>query len=92
LTELTALHLENTALGPLPDTLQNITSLVLVRNTRVGSSLPPSISDGALRSLIVNNESLALSASQSAVLCGGRLQNCDLRGSGVQACGACLVH
>jgi hypothetical protein len=51
LTMLTSLHLENTALGALPDTLQNITSLTLVRNAHVGSSLPPSIGDGALRSL-----------------------------------------
>ena len=40
---------------------------------------------------IVNNETLTLSAAQSAVLCG-QLQNCDLRGSGVKACGACLVR
>jgi hypothetical protein len=53
LTALTALHLENTALGPLPDTLHNITSLILVRNTQVGASLPSSISDGALRNLYV---------------------------------------
>ncbi|KAF8271044.1 hypothetical protein EI94DRAFT_630510 [Lactarius quietus] len=92
LTKLTSLNLENTALGPLPDTLQNINSLILVRNTQLGSSLPQSISDGALRSLIVSNETLTLSAAQSAALCGGKLQNCDLRGSGVQACGACLVH
>ncbi|KAI9441516.1 hypothetical protein H4582DRAFT_1933213 [Lactarius indigo] len=91
LTELVTLHLENTALGPLPDTMQNITTLILVRNAQVGSSLPPSILDGHLRSLIVNNEPLTLSAAQSAALCGGQLQNCDLRGSGVQACGACLV-
>ncbi|KAH9047327.1 hypothetical protein EDB84DRAFT_1462383 [Lactarius hengduanensis] len=91
LTALAALHLENTALGPLPDTLQNITSLTLVRNAQVGSSLPPSISDSGLRFLVVNHEPLTLSAAQSAALCGGQLQNCDLRGSGVQACGACLV-
>ncbi|KAH9072782.1 hypothetical protein EDB83DRAFT_2359042 [Lactarius deliciosus] len=87
LTALAALHLENTALGPLPDTLQNITSLTLVRNAQVGSSLPPSISD----SCVVNHEPLTLSAAQSAALCGGQLRSCDLRGSGVQACGACLV-
>ncbi|KAH9006287.1 hypothetical protein EDB86DRAFT_2872920 [Lactarius hatsudake] len=91
LTALAALYLEDTALGPLPDTLQNITSLTLVRNAQVGSSLPPSISDSGLRSLVVNHEPLTLSAAQSAALCGGQLQSCDLRGSGVQACGACLV-
>ncbi|KAH9177484.1 hypothetical protein EDB89DRAFT_1932784 [Lactarius sanguifluus] len=91
LTALAALHLENTALGPLPDTLQNITSLTLVRNAQVGSSLPPSISDSGLRSLIVNHEPLTLSTAQSAALCGGQLRSCDLRGSGIQACGACLV-
>ncbi|KAH9963025.1 hypothetical protein BJV74DRAFT_871185 [Russula compacta] len=35
----------------------------------------------------VNNEPLTL----SAVLCGRPLQNCDLRGTGIRACGACLV-
>ncbi|KAI0250086.1 hypothetical protein BJV78DRAFT_1283544 [Lactifluus subvellereus] len=90
LTMLTSLHLENTALGALPDTLQNITSLTLVRNAHVGSSLPPSVGNGNLRSLVVN-EPLTLSAAQSTALCGGQLRTCDLRGSGIQACGACLV-
>ncbi|KAH9965412.1 hypothetical protein BC827DRAFT_1184525 [Russula dissimulans] len=92
LNKLTSLHLENTALGALPDTLQTLTSLTLVRNAQLGSSLPPSIGGDALNFLIVNNETLTLSKSQTAALCGGRqLQSCDLRGSGIQACGACLV-
>ncbi|KAI9511457.1 hypothetical protein F5148DRAFT_1170625 [Russula earlei] len=91
LTKLTTLHFENTALGALPDTLQTLSALTLVRNAQVGPSLPPSIASGALRSLIVNNEPLTLSATQSAALCSKQLQNCDLRGSGSQACGACLV-
>jgi hypothetical protein len=32
-----------------------------------------------------------LSAVQRTALCGGQLQTCDLRGSGIQACGTCLV-
>ena len=40
---------------------------------------------------IVNNEPLELSAVQRTALCGGQLQTCDLRGSGIQACGTCLV-
>jgi len=87
LTKLTSLHLENTALVALPDTLQHLTSLTLVRNTRIGSSLPPSVEGGALRSLIVNNEPLVLSKA----LCSRQLQTCDLRGTGIEACGACLV-
>ncbi len=51
LTELTSLHLDNTALGALPDTLQHLTSLTLVRNAQVGSSLPPSVEGSALQSL-----------------------------------------
>jgi hypothetical protein len=51
LTKLTTLHLENTALGALPDTLQHLTSLTLVRNAQVGSSLPPSVGGSALQSL-----------------------------------------
>jgi hypothetical protein len=51
LTKLTTLHLENTALGALPDTLQHLTSLTLVRNAQIGSSLPPSIGGSALQSL-----------------------------------------
>ncbi|KAF8504616.1 hypothetical protein F5888DRAFT_1657170 [Russula emetica] len=91
LTELTTLHLENTALGALPDTLQHLTSLTLVRNAQIGSSLPPSVGGSALQSLIVNNEPLTLSAAQSAALCSRQLQDCDLRGTGIKACGACLV-
>ena len=34
LTKLTTLHLENTALGPLPDTMQPLASLILIRNGR----------------------------------------------------------
>jgi len=91
LTVLTSLHLENTALGALPDTLQTLTSLTLVRNAQLGSSLPPSIGGGALNSLTVNNEPLTLSKAQTAALCSNRqLQTCDLRGSGIQGCGACL--
>ncbi|KAI0300437.1 hypothetical protein B0F90DRAFT_1722916, partial [Multifurca ochricompacta] len=81
LTKLVSLHLEDTALGALPDALQDITSLTLVRNAQIGSSLPPSIGNGNLRSLVVNNEALSLSAAQSTSLCGGQLKNCDLRGS-----------
>ena len=51
LTKFTSLHLENTALGALPDTLKTLTSLTLVRNAQIGSSLPPSIGGSALRSL-----------------------------------------
>jgi hypothetical protein len=51
LTKLTTLHLENTALGALPDTLQHLTSLTLVRNAQIGSSLPPSVGGSALQSL-----------------------------------------
>jgi hypothetical protein len=51
LTKLTSLHLEDTALGALPNTLQSLTSLTLVRNVQLGSSLPPSIGGGALQSL-----------------------------------------
>ena len=51
LTKLTTLHLENTALGALPDTLQHLTSLILVRNAQVGSSLPSSVGGSALQSL-----------------------------------------
>lgn len=110
LTALTSLHLENTALGALPDTLETLTTLTLVRNAQIGSSLPPSIRGSALRSLYapqprdppfvtdciflsrtVNNEQLTLSAAQSAALCSGQLKDCDLRGSGIRACGACLV-
>ncbi len=39
--------------GAVPDILQNVASLILVRNAQVGSSLPPSIGDGLLRSLCV---------------------------------------
>ncbi|KAI0279087.1 hypothetical protein BGY98DRAFT_970440 [Russula aff. rugulosa BPL654] len=110
LTKLTTLHLENTALGALPDTLQHLTSLILVRNAQVGSSLPSSVGVApfspcrppssyvipvswliVLFSSIVNNELLTLSAAQSAALCSRQLQNCDLRGTGIKACGACLV-
>ncbi|KAH9975565.1 hypothetical protein BGW80DRAFT_1297897 [Lactifluus volemus] len=91
LTMLTSLHLENTALGALPDTLNKVTSLTLVRNAHVGSSLPPSIGDGTLRSLVVNSESLTMSAAQKTALCGGQLRTCDLRTTGIHACGACLV-
>jgi hypothetical protein len=51
LTKLTSLHLENTALGTLPDTLQDLTSLTLVRNVQLGSLLPPSVGGSALQSL-----------------------------------------
>ena len=51
LTKLTTLHLENTALGALPDTLQHLASLTLVRNAQVGSSFPPSVGGSALQSL-----------------------------------------
>lgn len=51
LTTLTSLHLENTALGALPNTLEALISLTLVRNAQIGSSLPPSIGGSALRSL-----------------------------------------
>ncbi|KAI0262235.1 hypothetical protein BC834DRAFT_959004 [Gloeopeniophorella convolvens] len=91
LTKLSSLHLESTALGALPDTLQNLSALTLVRNTQLGITLPPSAGSGNLRTLVVNNEALTLSAAQSTALCSGQLQTCDLRGSGIQACGTCLV-
>jgi hypothetical protein len=53
LTQFTSLHLENTALGALPETLQNLTSLTLVRNVHLGSSLPPKTVGSALQSLYV---------------------------------------
>ena len=51
LTKLTSLHLENTTLGALPNTLQSLTSLTLIRNVQLGSPLPPSIGGSALQSL-----------------------------------------
>ena len=109
LTQFTSLHLENTALGALPETLQNLTSLTLVRNVQLGSSLPPKAIGSALQSLyvvelccrhfwltvlysrVVNDEPLTLNAAQSAALCSRQLQGCDLRGTGIKTCGACLV-
>jgi hypothetical protein len=51
LTKLTSLHLEDTALGALPNALETLISLTLIRNAQIGSSLPPSIGGSALRSL-----------------------------------------
>ena len=51
LTKFSSLHLENTALGALPTTLQNLTSLTLVRNVQLGSSLPPGTMGSALQSM-----------------------------------------
>ncbi|KAI0048790.1 hypothetical protein FA95DRAFT_994947 [Auriscalpium vulgare] len=95
LTSLSSLSLQSTGLGPLPDNLQNLTSLTLVGNAQMGTSLPASISQSALTALIVNNETLSLTPDQQTAICtnalGGQLRTCDLRGSGIQTCGSCLV-
>ena len=48
-----SLHLENTALGAFSETFQNLTSLSLIRNVQLGSSLSPNTDGRALQSLYV---------------------------------------
>ncbi|TFY81364.1 hypothetical protein EWM64_g2648 [Hericium alpestre] len=89
LTGLSSLHIESTGLSGLPDTLPNLFSLTFVRNAQIGAQLPSSLAH--LQSIVVNNETLSLSADQQNTICNGKLQTCDLRGTGIQACGSCLV-
>ncbi|KAI0067593.1 hypothetical protein BV25DRAFT_1818970 [Artomyces pyxidatus] len=95
LSGLASIHFESTALGALPDVLQNVTSLTLVSNAQMGQALPTTISQSSLQTLIVNNENITLTSAQQTAICnnalGGHLQTCDLRGTGIQSCGSCLV-
>ncbi|KAA1476500.1 hypothetical protein DENSPDRAFT_867314 [Dentipellis sp. KUC8613] len=92
LTKLSSLHIEATGLSGLPSTFPALTSLTLVRNAQIGNQLPSNIAQSPLQSLIVNNETLSLTSDQQSAFCtAGKLQTCDLRGTGVQSCGSCLV-
>ncbi|KAI0317420.1 hypothetical protein OF83DRAFT_1058720 [Amylostereum chailletii] len=93
LASLSSLHIESTGISSsLPDGLQALTTLTLVRNPNLSQQLPESLVQAPLRSLIVNNETLSLSADQQNTFCNmGKLSTCDLRGTGIQSCGSCLV-
>ncbi|THH18676.1 hypothetical protein EW146_g2349 [Bondarzewia mesenterica] len=95
LTMLSTLHLESTGLNAFPKTLSNLTSLTLIKNAQLPSQLPANVVELPLQILIVNNETLFLTSDQQNAICGndlgGKLQTCDLRGTGVQSCGSCLV-
>ncbi|KAI6046420.1 RNI-like protein [Pisolithus marmoratus] len=66
LTAMTTLHLESTAITALPDALfsspglTNLSTLALLRNSKMGTSLPSSIAQlTGLHSLLVNSQALS---------------------------------
>ncbi|KAF8605783.1 L domain-like protein [Ceratobasidium sp. AG-I] len=63
LNSLTTLDIENTALSALSDdtftSAKSLVSLTLVRNSKMGTTLPSSVGSLSLKSLIVNGQSLA---------------------------------
>ncbi|KAL4071266.1 hypothetical protein V8B97DRAFT_1962190 [Scleroderma yunnanense] len=88
LTAMTSLHLESTAITALPDTLfsfpglVNVSNLVLVRNSKMGTSLPSSVTKlTGLQTLLVNSQSLSpspLSAIVNSSSLATSLQTLDL--------------
>ncbi|KAG1824379.1 uncharacterized protein BJ212DRAFT_1319762 [Suillus subaureus] len=62
LTILSNLHIEATAITQLPDnlfsSLTSITTLTLIRNPTMGSSLPSSLTQLPLQNLVINSQSL----------------------------------
>ncbi|KZT22489.1 L domain-like protein [Neolentinus lepideus HHB14362 ss-1] len=62
LTLLTTLHLESTALTALPDnlfsSLNKVTTLALIDNAQMGNTLPSSVTQLSLQSLVINGQSL----------------------------------
>ncbi|KIO13835.1 hypothetical protein M404DRAFT_446365 [Pisolithus tinctorius Marx 270] len=88
LTAMTTLHLESTAITALPDTLfsspglTNISTLALLRNSDMGTSLPTSITElTGLHSLLVNSQVLSpspLSTIVNSSTLAASLQTLDL--------------
>ncbi|KIK22312.1 hypothetical protein PISMIDRAFT_504008 [Pisolithus microcarpus 441] len=88
LTAMTTLHLESTAITALPDTLfsspglTNISTLALLRNSKMGISLPSSITKlTGLHSLLVNSQALSpspLSTIVDSSMLVASLQTLDL--------------
>ncbi|KAG2153242.1 L domain-like protein [Suillus clintonianus] len=62
LTSLSNLHIEATAITPLPDSLFSyltaMTTLTLVRNPMMGASLPSTLTQVPLKNLVVNSQQL----------------------------------
>ncbi|KAG1725440.1 L domain-like protein [Suillus lakei] len=62
LTSLSNLHIEATSITQLPDTLFSfltaITTLTLIRNPNMGSSLPSSLTQLPLQNLVINSQTL----------------------------------
>ncbi|KIK39168.1 hypothetical protein CY34DRAFT_808597 [Suillus luteus UH-Slu-Lm8-n1] len=62
LTDLSNLHIEATSITQLPDNLFSsltaITTLTLIRNPTMGSSLPSSLTQLPLQNLVINSQSL----------------------------------
>ncbi|KAK7691877.1 hypothetical protein QCA50_005281 [Cerrena zonata] len=70
----TLLHLESTGISVLPDnlfsSLNQVTTLELIKNSQMGNNLPSSLTSLSLQNLVINNQNLnnplqALSSSSS---------------------------
>ena len=85
---LNILDLENTALTTLADdtftTVKSLNSLTLVRNSKMGSTLPSSLGSLSLRSLIVNGQGVgSLDVVFSSSSLAESLQTLDLSSNGI---------
>ncbi|OAX42823.1 RNI-like protein [Rhizopogon vinicolor AM-OR11-026] len=84
LTSLSNLHLEATAITALPSnlfsSLKAVTTLTLVRNTMMGSSLPSTLTQLPLQNLVINSQQLTnpLSSLSSSSSLQASLQLLDL--------------
>lgn len=84
LTDLSNLHIEATSITELPDTifssLTAITTLTLIRNPAMGSSLPSSLTQRTLQNLVINSQSLTnpLSILSSSLALQASLKLLDL--------------
>ncbi|GAB1518450.1 hypothetical protein RhiTH_001509 [Rhizoctonia solani] len=88
LRSLTNLDLENTGLSSFADdafsAVNTLNSLTLVRNLKMGSSLPSSIGSLSLRSLIVNGQALtSLDIVLSSSSLASSLQTLDLSSNSI---------